>query len=59
MFLLKIISLAIFFACFCQKSNDDKEANELLDNDQVDLDADEEYLHSMKVSWLFLLKIND
>ena len=50
MFLLKIISLAIFFACFCQKSNDDKEANELLDNDQVDLDADEEYLHSMKVS---------
>ena len=29
---------------------DDKEANELLDNDQVDLDADEEYLHSMKVS---------
>ena len=50
MFLLKIICLAIFFACFCRKSNDDKEANEFLDNNQIDLDNDEEYLHSIKVS---------
>ncbi|CAF4278821.1 unnamed protein product, partial [Adineta steineri] len=40
---LKIIALAIFFACFCQNSSDDKEANEYLDND-------EEYLHLIKNS---------
>jgi len=49
MFLLKIICLAIFFAFFCRNSNDDKEANELLDDNQLDLDNDEEYLHSIKV----------
>jgi hypothetical protein len=34
--LLKIICLAIFFACFCRNANEDKEANEYLDDDQVD-----------------------
>ncbi len=38
------------FACFCQNSNEDKEANEYLDDNQVDLDNDEEYLHSTEVS---------
>ncbi|UJR16871.1 hypothetical protein I4U23_003769 [Adineta vaga] len=42
---IKIITLAIIFACFCRKSNDDKEANEFLDDNQVDLNNDEEYLH--------------
>ncbi|CAF1677263.1 unnamed protein product, partial [Adineta ricciae] len=45
---LKIISLAIFFACFCRKSNYDAEANELLDDTQIGLEADEEYLHAME-----------
>jgi hypothetical protein len=48
--LLQIIGLAIFFACFCQNSNEDKEASEYLDDNQVDLDNDEEYLHSTEVS---------
>ena len=30
---LKILSLAIFFACFIRKSNDDKEAAEYLDDE--------------------------
>lgn len=48
-FLLQILCLAIFFAFFCRKSNDDKEADEYLDENQINLDADEEYLHSIKV----------
>ena len=54
-FLLKILCLAIFFACFCRNPNDDKEANEHLDDNQLGLDNDEEYLHSMKVSSLIYL----
>ncbi|UJR06650.1 hypothetical protein I4U23_010936 [Adineta vaga] len=50
---LKIISLAIIFACFCRQSNDDKEANELLDDNAISLDADEEYLHITKKQSLF------
>jgi hypothetical protein len=42
--------LAIFFACFCRNSNEDKEADEYLDDNQVDLDNDEEYFHSIEVS---------
>ncbi|CAF4238484.1 unnamed protein product, partial [Adineta steineri] len=45
---LKIIGLTIFFAFCCQNSYDDKEANEYLDNNQLALDNDEEYLHSFK-----------
>jgi len=37
--------LAIFFACFCRKSNDDREANEHLDESKINLENDEEYLH--------------
>ncbi len=46
---IKILCLAIFFAFFCRKSDDDKEANEHLDENKIDLDNDEEYLHSTKV----------
>jgi hypothetical protein len=46
---LKIICLSILFACFCRNANEDKEANEYLDDNQVDLDNDEEYLHSIEV----------
>jgi hypothetical protein len=49
MFLLKILCLAIFFAFFCRNTEDDKEANEHLDDNQLDLDNDEEYLHSNEV----------
>jgi hypothetical protein len=36
MFLLKILCLAIFFAFFCRNLDDDKEANEHLDNNQLE-----------------------
>lgn len=49
-FVLKIITMAIFFACFCSKSNDEnKEANEWLDDNCVDLNYDEQYLHKNEV----------
>jgi len=38
--------LAIFFACFCQNSTDDKEANVYIDENPIHLNKDEEYLHS-------------
>lgn len=47
---LKIISLAIFFALVCGKFNDDKEAQEFLDDHPIGLDPDEEYLHDIQVS---------
>ena len=46
---LKIVSLAILFAFFCGKPNDDTEAQEFLDDQSVGLDHDEEYLHSNQV----------
>ena len=46
----QILGLAIFFAFFCRKSDDnDEEAKEVLDEDQLDLENDEEYLHSLQV----------
>ena len=56
MFLLKILCLAIFFAFFFGNSNDDKEANEHLDDNQIDLDNDEDYFHSIEVCLYFLEK---
>ncbi len=52
---LKILGLAIFFAFFCRKSNDDddKEAKEYIDENQIDLDNDEEYLHLTEVCLFF------
>ncbi|CAF1362531.1 unnamed protein product [Adineta ricciae] len=47
---LKILCLAIVFACFYQKSNEDKEAIEYLHDT---LDNDDEYLHSMNEKSLF------
>ena len=54
MFLLKILCLAIFFAFVCRKSDDDKEVNEYSDDNEINLDNDEEYLHSTEVC--FFLK---
>ncbi len=45
-FYVKILCLAIFFAFFFRQSNEDKEANEYIDDH---LNNDEEYLHSNKV----------
>lgn len=52
MFSLKILCLAIFFAFFCRKSDDDKEANGYLDDNQINLDTDEEYFHSIEVCFI-------
>jgi polycystin 1L2 len=46
---MKVLFLAIFFAFFFQNSNDDKEAKEYIDENQIDLQNDEEYLHSNKI----------
>jgi polycystin 1L2 len=43
---LKILSLAIFFSCFCRNTNDDQEADEYFDENQIYF----EYLHSIDVS---------
>ncbi|UJR07107.1 hypothetical protein I4U23_011395 [Adineta vaga] len=45
---LKLLILAIIFACFCRKLNEDKEALEYLDHDSLELNFDEEYLHTSK-----------
>ncbi|CAF1184297.1 unnamed protein product [Adineta ricciae] len=37
--------MAIIFTCFCRKSQKDREANEFLDDNQIGLEADEEYFH--------------
>ncbi|CAF1375842.1 unnamed protein product [Adineta ricciae] len=51
---LRIIALAIFFVCFCRSPHNDEEADELLnDHDQIDLQADEEYLHALQNKSLF------
>ncbi len=46
---LKIVALAIFFTCFCRKTDDDKEASEYLEDHQLELGDDEEYLGLSKV----------
>ncbi|CAF3807836.1 unnamed protein product [Rotaria sp. Silwood1] len=50
---IKIVCLAIFFACFFLNSHDDKEASQFIDENQIDLDYDEEYLHSFEGDLLF------
>ncbi len=45
--------MTIFFACFIRNTNDDKEATEYLDDDDLGLANDEEYLHSIEVSLFF------
>jgi hypothetical protein len=58
--LLKILSLAIFFACFIRKSDDDEEAAEYLDNDTYsNLNNDEEYLYSIEVCFIISFRITD
>ncbi len=59
MFLFQILSLAIFFAFFCRKPNDDLEANEHLSEDKIELDNDEEYLHSTKVCFFNLIVLSN
>ena len=41
----KIICLSIFIAFFCRKDHD-REASEYIDENNLDLDEDEEYLHT-------------
>ncbi|CAF1416666.1 unnamed protein product [Rotaria sordida] len=51
---IKIICLAIFFACFCRNMNDDKETSEYIDDNEIDLDNDEDYFHSIENDSLFI-----
>jgi heme/copper-type cytochrome/quinol oxidase subunit 2 len=43
---MKVLFLAIFFVFFFRNSNDDKEAKEFLYENPIELNNDEEYLHS-------------
>ncbi len=47
-----MIGLTIFFAFFIRNTNDDKEVTGYLDDD-LGLENDEEYLHSIEVSLFF------
>ncbi|UJR18466.1 hypothetical protein I4U23_005372, partial [Adineta vaga] len=48
---IKIVSMAIFFAFFCQKStNEDEEAKEYFHENRLVLEKDEEYLYSSSES---------
>lgn len=49
---IKVLSLILFFACFCRKSDDVNEVNEHFDNYQVHLNKDEAYVHSLKVRFI-------
>ncbi|CAF1690614.1 unnamed protein product [Adineta ricciae] len=40
----------VVFAFFCQKSHDDQEAMEYLDENELHLERDEEYLHENNLS---------
>jgi polycystin 1L2 len=48
---MKVLCLAIFFAFFFRNSNDDKEAKEYIDENSIELNDDEEYLHSNPFSF--------
>jgi hypothetical protein len=51
---MKILCLVIFFTFFCRNTTDDKEANEYLDENEMDSEnSDEEYLHSIEVCLRF------
>jgi hypothetical protein len=46
--------VALFFAFFFRNSNNDKEASEYIDENQIDLEDDEDYLHSSQVCFLII-----
>jgi hypothetical protein len=49
--LIQPICLAIFFAFFCRKSDGDKDARKHLDDNQLHLENDEEFLHLSQVDF--------
>jgi hypothetical protein len=55
---MKVLCLAIFFAFFFRNANEDKEAKEYIDDNQIDLNHDEEYLHSNKVCLFIIIFID-
>ena len=51
---VKIISLAIFFACCCRDCIDFKEENEYIDDDQIEFDDDNQTNHQkLRVCFTF------
>lgn len=53
-FYWKLYVMSIFFSFFFQNSNDDKEGNDYLDNNQIDLNNNnEEYIYSIEVCLFF------
>jgi len=48
---IKIVTLAIFFACFCRKSDKDREADEYL----IEIDDNDEYLHQRRTKEFYAI----
>jgi hypothetical protein len=44
------LALAVIFSFFCRNINDDKEANQYFNDENLELNNDEEYLHNADVS---------
>ncbi|CAF4725311.1 unnamed protein product, partial [Rotaria magnacalcarata] len=44
-----IIILTLLFAVFIRHKNEDEQAAEFIDDDNIELNDDEEYLHSIQV----------
>ncbi|CAF4660309.1 unnamed protein product, partial [Rotaria sp. Silwood2] len=45
---IKIVCSAIFFAYFLRNSNEDEETNEYIDDNKIDLNNNEDYVHSIE-----------
>ncbi|CAM4949155.1 unnamed protein product [Rotaria socialis] len=53
---IKIIFLTLLFAVFMRNTNEDEQAAEFIDDDNIELNDDEEYLHSIKAESSFIYR---
>ncbi len=53
---IKIVCLAIFFICFCRNSNDEKEENGYINEDDDQFEIDQDDLPTIKVCFVFKMK---
>ncbi|CAF1090184.1 unnamed protein product [Adineta ricciae] len=53
---LKILCLILFFGVCCRKALDDEEIKDYFDNQPIELDRDEEYLHMIRRTSIFIYR---
>jgi hypothetical protein len=53
---IKIVCLAIFFICFCRNSNDEKEENGYINEDDDQFEIDQDDLQTIEVCFVFKIK---